>query len=342
VTRPLQNRFLRFWPWAFGQQKTFHLVTRIEASQTGEDWAVRARAEEIRLLYVSMTRARDLMILARPKKAPTGEWIDALQAAWLLTGEGQTELHLPGGTEIRCALQTLACDPLEPRPATGTTLHWLAPWSLAGPRPPLLVSPSLSAPVPCEVGAFEPVGQRIVMKGNTNITDLGTAVHAAIAASVVGGGQPLDLPEIESLLHSTGVAERVDPAAVRGQIDALIAWLERRWPAHRRYGEIAIESVLDNGQVLRGQIDLLLDTRDGWVLIDHKSGPASADQWQDAAAKYSGQLSAYAAAIERQSGRPVTESWLLLPVAGGALPVALNRGAPRAFRHEGWPLHQNR
>ncbi len=323
VENPLRNRFIRFWPWPFGPQKSFEFVDRIEDSEAGRYWAQRARAEEIRLLYVSMTRARDLLILARPRKGPTGEWIDALQSPWLLTAPGATELQLPGGSVIRCTLQTLPCDPPEPRPVTGTPLHWLVPWEVPSPRPPLMVSPSLSDPVPCEVGVFELVGRRIPMKGATNITDLGTAVHAAIAASVVSGGGPLGLDEIERLLQATGVNGRVDPAHIRQQIDALIEWLERRWPGHRRYSEIAVESVLDSGQVLRGQIDLLLDTPKGWILIDHKSGPASADQWQDVAVKYSGQLSAYARALERATGRHVSESWLFLPVAGGALPLTI-------------------
>ncbi len=79
--------------------------------------------------------------------------------------------------------------------------------------------------------------------------------------------------------------------------------------------------MLDSGQLLRGQVDLLLETDAGWILIDHKSGPASATQWQDVAIKYSGQLAAYARAIERATRRRVLESWLFLPVAGGALQI---------------------
>jgi len=321
VANPLRNRFIRFWPWAFGQQKRFAFVDRIEDSEPGRHWAQRARAEEIRLLYVSMTRARDLLILANPKKAPTGPWIEALQAPWLLTAEGQTELQLPGGAEIRCARQTLPCEAPEPRPVTGMTLHWLGPWEVPPPRPPLMLSPSLSDPVPCEIGAFEPVGTRIPMKGGTNVTDLGTAVHAAIAASVASGRAALAPAEIERLLVAVGVQSRVDAEHVHRQIGAMLAWLDQRWPGHRRYAEIAVESVLDSGQLLRGQVDLLLEVERGWILIDHKSGPASSDQWAAAATKYSGQLAAYADAIARASGKPVLESWLFLPVAGGAIPV---------------------
>jgi ATP-dependent exoDNAse (exonuclease V) beta subunit len=321
VTDPLRNRFIRFWPWAFGPQKRCEFVDRIEASETGQHWAARARAEEIRLLYVSMTRARDLMILARPKKAPTGEWIDALQAPWLLTAEGATELPLPAGPTIRCTLQTLACDLPEPRPPVTTPLHWLAPWDAPPARPALLVSPSSCEPVPCTVGEFERIGRRIAMKGGTNVTDLGTAVHAAIAASVLTGSPPLEIADIERLLQATGVHGRVDPADIRAQIDALVTWIERRWPGHRRYAEIAVESVLDSGQLLRGQVDLLLEVERGWVLIDHKSGPANSEEWTAAATKYSGQLAAYSEAIARASGKPVLESWLFLPVAGGAIPI---------------------
>ena len=327
VADPLRDRFIRFWPWAFAKQEKFDFAGQIEESEPGRHWAQRARAEEIRLLYVSMTRARDLLLLARPVKSPAGPWIDALGAPWLLTAEGQSELLLPGGRGIRCTLQTLPCDPPDVRVTMTTPLHWLAPWELPPPRPMLLVSPSLSEPLPCEVGPFETVGRRIPMQGGTNVTDLGTAVHAAIAASVATGSSPLDLAEIERLLQATGVHGRVDPAHVREQIDALIDWLDRRWPSHRRYSEIAVESVLDSGQLLRGQVDLLLETDAGWILIDHKSGPASAEQWQDVAIKYSGQLAAYARAIETATRRRVLESWLFLPVAGGALRLLPSRSS---------------
>ena len=70
-------------------------------------------------------------------------------------------------------------------------------------------------------------------------------------------------------------------------------------------------------------LDLMLQTTDGWVLIDHKSTQLAPDHWEQLASEYGAQLGAYAKAIEKASGRPVLESWLFLPVAAGAIRLAL-------------------
>lgn len=85
--------------------------------------------------------------------------------------------------------------------------------------------------------------------------------------------------------------------------------------------EYPVQQLLTSGQVLNGRIDLLLDTKDGWVLIDHKSNPSPEAQWQRLAEEHAGQLDAYARAIEAASGRPVKEAWLFLPTAAGAVRV---------------------
>ena len=41
-----------------------------------------------------------------------------------------------------------------------------------------------------------------------------------------------------------------------------------------------VEFVQDNGQVLLGRIDLLLETESGWLVIDHKSSPRPARSGQ--------------------------------------------------------------
>ena len=57
---PLANRCVRFWPWPFGGQKTgIPLQDRIESSTIGREAMRTATQEELRLLYVGLTRARD-------------------------------------------------------------------------------------------------------------------------------------------------------------------------------------------------------------------------------------------------------------------------------------------
>ena len=80
--------------------------------------------------------------------------------------------------------------------------------------------------------------------------------------------------------------------------------------------------MLPNGQVMHGRIDLLLETGEGWVLLDHKANPAPRDRWDQVAVDHGGQLSVYADALARATGRTVAETWIILPVAAGAVRIA--------------------
>lgn len=71
-----------------------------------------------------------------------------------------------------------------------------------------------------------------------------------------------------------------------------------------------------DGQILQGWIDLLVETPDGFVIIDHKSSMGSANRLQEIAEAYSGQLDGYARAVEAATGKKVLEKWLFLPVIG--------------------------
>src|SRR3546814_14243674 len=65
--RSLAGRFIQFRPWPFGKMKKVPLREIVARSPEGEAARRAAIAEDSRLLYVSMTRARDLMIFAMPK-----------------------------------------------------------------------------------------------------------------------------------------------------------------------------------------------------------------------------------------------------------------------------------
>ena len=61
--------------------------------------------------------------------------------------------------------------------------------------------------------------------------------------------------------------------AVTSQIKAFLAWLQTLWPSSALHVEVPVESSRGDGSYLRGRMDLLVETNDGWILVDHNSNP---------------------------------------------------------------------
>jgi len=329
AAHPLRGRFIRYWPWPFGQQAAGIAVRdAVDASPIARNFAAAAEAEARRLLYVSMTRPREILVLALKDKAKSHAWLDGLGAPWLLQGDAAaTELPLPEGGAVPC--QTWLLDGPAPQaaaPAEGAgPLHWPADLP-AAEHAPLFFNPSAVAPGAGRVLEQVPVGERIpVAAQGVQGVDwgvLGSAIHACLAASFTdAAGAWLSEPAVARVLEGFQVGAQVEAAAILRQIRAFHAWVGQRWPGCTARAEVPVQALLPSGQVLNGRIDLLLQTPQGFILIDHKSSPHPSEQWAELAGRYQGQLAAYADAVERVAGRPVMEQWLWLAVGGGAVRV---------------------
>lgn len=320
---PLKNRFIRYWPWPFGKQKSgIPIKATIEDSPLAQQFVQSAKAEARRLLYVSMTRAREMLILLREDKAKQEEWLETLGADWLDDTENSSgRLTLPDGKEISTLHWTLDVpDSLQTVQTPETPLHWFAD-SEPRSRQPLNCNPSLLPAGDYRIGEQAAIGQRMGIQGSAEWDVLGTAVHAAIAASFTDAAHRLSVEYVAQILANFGVRAQIDPVELLAQINALHVWIKGRWPDCKPLAEIPVKASLSNGQILNGRIDLLLETAAGYVLIDHKSFPGGKDQWGKLAQEYGGQLAAYAQAIENATGNPVLEQWLFLPVAGHVFQV---------------------
>jgi two-component system nitrogen regulation response regulator GlnG/two-component system response regulator AtoC len=67
---------------------------------------------------------------------------------------------------------------------------------------------------------------------------------------------------------------------------------------------------------LRGIADLVLETRDGFYVVDHKSFPGDAATGLEKARGFAGQLNAYARALEAAWGKPCLGMFIHLAVLG--------------------------
>lgn len=321
--RPLHDRFIRYWPWPLGKQKKVPLAEIFDQTPLAQTCRDDAVEEAKRLLYVSMTRARDLLVIARSGKKTTGPWLECVQAPWLMTNAGETTLQLPSGRTVPVDTRTLIVRSEQSTVASvEQNLHWFSSTQAIEPRLPLSFQPSSSfirsittTREKCRIGT------RIMLQGSPEMSMLGTAIHASLCLSFADQNSPVAVDDVQRLLSSHYMHEHVSANHVIDQLTALHVWLNERWPRSQAMAEYPVQQLLASGQILNGRIDLLLDTENGWILIDHKSNPAPEAEWERLADEHAGQLNAYARAIEAASGRPVKEAWLFLPVSAGAVRV---------------------
>jgi ATP-dependent exoDNAse (exonuclease V) beta subunit len=156
------------------------------------------------------------------------------------------------------------------------------------------------------VGEVIHLGDRLKTGPVTERDTLGTAVHAFLAADP-GPGAPAGERETlaAQLLTAHGHAGVLAPADLLEASDRLQRFLAERYPGAKHHREWPLACWRD-GQELWGQADLVLETTDGWVVIDYKTFDGT-PEW--AAIRFGPQLDAYAKTIETATGRQCTATY---------------------------------
>jgi ATP-dependent exoDNAse (exonuclease V) beta subunit len=282
------------------------------------------RAERARLLYVGATRAQDYLVLVLPKSKTNGwAWLDELRSdsggpAFAVPNVGDTVVEVNGKPHpVRVA---------EPVPDDGTASSITAV-AFAGPDaaptsfPPLALKPSSE-------GALEDariveeidLGARLPFAGSPDMTSVGDALHRFLAADDPRWDDNRRVALAKRLLDAWGVTG-LDPRDVATMGSRFRAFVESKWPGAVLRREAPI--VCRMGQrTLSGRIDVLLETPDVIVVIDHKSFPGARTQWLDQARRYIGQLRLYGEAITASMETPKRVLLALhLPISGEVLVV---------------------
>ena len=167
------------------------------------------------------------------------------------------------------------------------------------------------------------MGPRLSLKGNPDIAILGEALHNIFAADLIAPNHASRGAMAAGVLENHGLSGNVAANEVlacasrfQGRLVEIFKPLSIRpeWP---------VTMVLENGQHMNGWIDVLVDTGEGWIIIDHKSFPGRKSEWDQKALSYSGQFEAYRSAVMQATKRPVISQWVHFSVGGGLVELII-------------------
>ena len=323
INLPLENRRLRYWPWPFGgMKKGIEVAQKLDESDAGQADMQKQVEEAIRLLYVSFTRARDFLILPLQAKAKARPWLDTLDAGWLTPEE--SELVLPGGQVVSCTTEVLQ----EPEEAMQVQPDpqqvWFPSPKVYTPKLSAHISPSMQPMVAsAAIGRRLEVGPRLSLKGSPDIEILGEALHNIFAADLIDPNHAGRATMATGVLECHGLSNKVAADDVLACASRFQGCLLDTFKPLSICPEWPVTTVMDNGQHMNGWIDLLVDTEEGWMIIDHKSFPGRKSEWDQKALSYSGQLEAYHRAVIQATGRPVISQWIHFSVGGGLVEIVI-------------------
>lgn len=347
--RPLEGRWIRFWPWPLGATTKAPLRDKAATSDTGKRVAMREDKERARLLYVGFTRARDHLVLAvrlsttkSKGTVPQKEWLDALCDA-----QGTPLLALPtaaaDGTisdisvakthAVAARVWRMSGTAPEKVVRDASGARWFArPPSDVTPRarPSYWITPS-SAEANSDDG--EPrtglverlTGAMLVGDEAYDYDALGNAVHAFLAADVDGLAKEQRLARAKRLVEAHALTGVIRAESLVEAGDRLRAWVESRWPGAKWHREIPVDAFVtsEHGeQRVRGIIDLLLEIERGYVVVDHKTFPGTTEaSWRAKCLDFAPQLAAYARILPVVAPKRVLGQWVHLPVGGAMIEV---------------------
>lgn len=79
---PLHDRFVHYWPFPYGSCNSPPAAAAAEESELGKAMLQAGLDENLRLLYVSMTRARDAVVLSLTNRKNALSWLDEVGESW--------------------------------------------------------------------------------------------------------------------------------------------------------------------------------------------------------------------------------------------------------------------
>ncbi|MBQ3454210.1 MAG: PD-(D/E)XK nuclease family protein, partial [Thermoguttaceae bacterium] len=349
---PLEGRSIHCWPYPFGKSGVDELKAKLEEETSKESLVKKLNDLDVldakNLFYVGVTRARDHVIFAmRAKFSDKGDkvynqWIDDVAPGvfhWP-TVEGETKDDdgwlrktgfTPEGEEWEPVAENLTLEtnilsadaPIDPTPAKPIFLDLLPEQK---DFLPAVLKPSEAGEMATEKEKTGQVNKVYVL--NVKSPDLKKLKDDFSSAARLGNAfhqyfelHPKDnrLTIARDYLKAWDCLEEdgLDSCAevLESHEKALYDWI-KKYCDGQVLCEVPITLTNSEGQRYQGSIDMLIETDEGYVIIDHKTHYKKDDKPETYAAKQWAQLNIYRQAVEKATGKKVAGTYIHLPMYG--------------------------
>ena len=325
---PYPEVYIRVLPFIYGAGNTnvpADIQQQIEGTELFKKVSEETLSEENRLLYVGMTRPKDVLIMALEPHPQTVHALQWLEDVGLDCVKPDDDHDILG---VGCLFEddTLTDERLEcissyqylPDEEKMKTRRIPYQRELCGAEPKYL-SPSLLHKKGKVLAHHDICGRmpQGTLVGKT-MADVGDCIHqifCGIEQHIYSESYYADL--IESYGLKTFL---IDHKAIRRAWEQLCSWLEERFGAALNIYHERPFTLLKDGNVFSGSIDLVWQTAGGDILLDFKTCPLGYkyvldEQSDHYAGWYAGQLEAYSHALEA-AGEKVLKRLIYYPVSG--------------------------
>lgn len=337
---PYPEVYIRVMPFIFGAGNTnvpADIQQQIEGTPLYGRVCEDSLSEDNRLLYVGMTRAQDVLVMTLQPHAKNVHALQWLEDVGLDCVKPEAEHDILG---IGFAFEddTLTQDQLDyvssyrylPEDEKLKTRRISYQRELCDAERKF-VSPSSLHHKGVVENTFE-ISERLpqgTLVGKT-MADVGNCIHQIFC----GIEQHIDTESYYTgLIDSYGLSTFLtDYMAIRKAWESLVSWLtDKCGKAIQVYHERPF-TLLKDGTVMTGSIDLVWQTAEGDILIDFKTCPLGTKYILDRdsehyAGWYAGQLDAYTDALE-EAGEKVLKRFIFYPVSGMLCEIGKSMKAP--------------
>jgi ATP-dependent exoDNAse (exonuclease V) beta subunit len=332
AANPLANRILQYVPAPFGARRKdesghFENCGIDEFDRQHKEVMLSAKEESKRLMYVGVTRAKDEVIFLAKKKTtkedscgePQISWLEAISDTSLFRDnfmkEGAAKWKI-GDSQKEFDVEM---ELLPDQDGGEVEMPSAAGWRDAVVEKPVNYLNSKISPSSMEgkdagaaIGEKVEIGAGIGVTVFSNPEELGNCVHSYLAVAEIEKDECQQLAE--KVVRQWGVESVMAFDKLVRAGEQLRTFIDERWAGAKIHTEVPMSFELSTGQVSEGFIDMLVETKDGYVIIDHKMvRPFEEEKLK---VTYGAQLQCYRNAVEKATGKKVLQTFLHLPNQG--------------------------